>query len=168
MLTGSQFLFKLSAHIQKLIQSCFSFFFQKIKPLLNPRHQQIRRTACLINCQILPEMIAVHQRTIHMKDCRLGRRWQCLMRTLNYNICPALYWIFRISFMKTKMCTMRFINNQRNSIRMRNFPDFPNIWADSVIGRWSNHNPCNHFCSLLWIRISLPESQNNCFSYRFR
>ena len=103
-------------------------------------HQNIRRTAGLVDCQIIPKPLPVDPIPIKMNERRLCKRWQRLMKAVDHHICSRCHRILRKLFRKWKMRPMRFIHDQRNAFFVSDFCDFSHIRHHTVISRRSDHH----------------------------
>ena len=136
---------KLIHHTPSAGHSLFCPFtlFHKSQAPLHPRHKQIRRTAALKDLQIMLQPLPVHQIPLHMKDRCLGKRRQCLMKTLDHHIRSQIQRRHRKSLMIPEMRPMSLIHNQRNPTPMTNFHNFFYIRYNSIIRRRHHQHRLN-------------------------
>ena len=98
-------------------------------------HQHIRRTACLKNMQIIPNLPSIDPCPIQVNQCCLRQCRKCFMQTVYYNICSLCICILRKIRVKSKVCSVCLIHNQRNFFLMYNFRNPLNIRQHPVICR---------------------------------
>ena len=114
--TNARFFQILCKHTEHLVP----FTFQLIHARINAAHQNIGRTAALVNSKKTLQFFPAYPAAAQMDHSRLGQTRQCFMHTVDHYIRTKLRRRYRKIIRKAKMCTMSFIHDQRHSVIMCN------------------------------------------------
>ena len=122
------FFFKAMKSLTVIFKKFLSFCFNQTHTLIHSRHKYIGRAAGLKDIQIFFHILRPFCGFLsNVKQCSLSHRRQCLMQTVDHNICTLFQCIFWKIRMKSKMRSVSFIHNQWYPMRMSNLTDFLHI-----------------------------------------
>ena len=111
----------------KCIEQFRSVLKQQTHAGINPGHEHIAWTACLIHTEEPFQPFPVHARPLYMKTRRLGQRRQRLVHTVDDEVCTTGERVLRKIRMHPKMSTVRLIHNQNPLMPMHNLSNTPHI-----------------------------------------